>query len=146
MKQLLCYFLLSFILLAEKDVLNSKEIKLSSGNLSYLNNLIILNKNVVAQTKNFIITSDNLKGFIEKKSGIVERIELRKNVVFSAKNYKAFSQYAIYLPQKNILTLLNSPVVKQDKNVLQAKKIIIYQKENKMILFEPKITFVKTKN
>ena len=136
-------FFTSYFIAETKPPNKAQELLLKSGNLHYYQNQIVLSDKVIAKGRGFTIKSHILTGFIKEQNGQLGRLELRKNVYFITKSYTAYAQYAVYSLEENILTLLKKPQIIQKNNLLEAKKIVVYQKTNRMLFIQPKITFYR---
>ncbi|MDL1969406.1 MAG: hypothetical protein LWW94_00225 [Candidatus Desulfofervidaceae bacterium] len=65
----------------------------------------------------------------------IERIEAEGHVIITQENRKAIGERAIFykIPQERIV-LTGNPQLQEGKNIIKGEKVIIYVKENRMVV------------
>ena len=107
---------------------NKKEpIVIESDTLEYLksDNMVIYKGNVVVKKGDFVLKSNLLRIFLDKK-GQIKKILAVGNVRFVKGNRKGKSDKAEYFKNKNFIVLMGNAELQQDNNIIEGDEIVYY--------------------
>ncbi len=107
---------------------NKKEpIVIESDTLEYLksDNMVIYKGNVVVKKGDFVLKSNLLRIFLDKK-GQIKKILAVGNVRFVKGNRKGKSDKAEYFKNKNFIVLKGNAELQQDNNIIEGDEIVYY--------------------
>ncbi|WP_456465460.1 lipopolysaccharide transport periplasmic protein LptA [Persephonella sp.] len=126
MVRFLIFFLIfSFTVFGVED--KKEPIVIESDTLEYLKkeNMVIYKGNVVVKKGDFILKSNLLRIFLDKK-GQIKKILALGNVRFEKGNRKGRSDKAEYYKDKNFLILIGNAELQQDNNIIEGDEIVYY--------------------
>lgn len=97
------------------------------------NNLITYVGNVVARHEKFVLYSDRLLLFLDKKGGGIEKTVAQGNVRMEQGKRRATCQEATYLHRERKVIMQGNPVVREGNNWVRGWRIIYYIDEQKSV-------------
>jgi len=134
-----------------KNKLNSNNapIRIKSNKMIVLDkkNEVVFTGNVIATQGNMTIEADSLTVIYQKKgktktskinnitkTRTIKEILAKGNVKITNKSITAFSNYAIFIKDKNIIILKGKPLIIKNNNRITGDTITIYLNQNKSIV------------
>ena len=99
-------------------------------------------KDVKVVNADITMTSDKMTCFFNKENEIYLIIS-EGNVVVTKEDKKATAGRAIYRLEDDVIRLANKPVIYDNQNKINARKITIYVKKSLSLLDEPESFFYK---